>query len=90
MGVWIAQEEWAILGWENTGMSAVGLQRSLDLATEMGTFEKGSGTWESVRRGLVYFQFGFGATMRPFVKLLWPLVNIIVEDTEDYEVEYTR
>ena len=56
-------------------MPAVGLQRGLDLATEMGTFGKGSGTWESAQRGLVlshedYFRFRFGATMRPFLKLL--------------------
>jgi len=27
------------------GMPMVGLQRGLDLATEMGTFGKGTGTW---------------------------------------------
>ena len=64
-------------GWANTGMPTVSLQRDMDL--EMSIFGKGSGTWESARRGLVlsykdYLQFGFGATMRPFVKLLWPLV----------------
>ena len=53
---------------------AVGLQRGLDLATEMGNFGKG-GAWESVQQGLVlshedYFCFGFGEMMRPFVKLL--------------------
>ena len=40
-------------GWANMGMPAVGLQRRLDLATEMGTLWKGSGTCESARRGLV-------------------------------------
>ena len=57
------------------GTPAVGLQRGLNLATEMDIFGKGSGTWESARRILVlshedYFRFGFGATMRSFVKLL--------------------
>ena len=33
--------------WACSGIPAVGLQSGLDLATEMVTFEKGSGTWES-------------------------------------------
>ena len=39
--------------WACPGMPTVGLQRGLDLAKEMGTFGKGSGTWETARRELV-------------------------------------
>ena len=76
-------------GWANTGMPVVGLQRGLYLATEMGTFGKGSVTWKSARRGLVlshedYFWFGFGASMRPFVRLLQPFACDSCRSFEHY------
>ena len=75
MEVRIAPGEGANLGVADMGIPVVSLQRGLDRATEMGTFGKGSVTWESARRGLVlshedYFHCGFWPTMLPLVKLL--------------------
>ena len=54
------KREWAILGVSKRG-HAWACPRSvykggLDLATEMGTFGKGSGTWKPARRRLVLSQ----------------------------------
>ena len=75
----IPQEEWAILGVSKHGHGRE-CPRSVDngawiLRERWTLWGKGSGTWESAQRGLVishenYFQFGFEATMRPFIKLL--------------------
>ena len=77
MGVNIPKENGQFKGSQTRAcpdMPAFRLQRSLDLVTEIGTFGKGSGTWESATRLVLsqedYFRFGFGATMQPFVRLL--------------------
>ena len=89
MGVWIPQGEWAILGVGKQGDAHGRFAKGPRSCDRMGPFGKGSGTWESAHRGLIpshehYFQFGFGSTMRLFVKLLWLVLIVLEENCFDY------